>query len=108
MSPSETLALFGGQPIGQPTMCFSTCMMAKVGAEPLKRGGRRGNNAALAATPHDQFSQVKEPVILDCLGQKRVGQCRHSMFAERTEPKLLLAFDGVALAVPLLGDVFVD
>ena len=30
------------------------------------------------------------------------------MFAERTEPKFLLAFDGVALAVPLLGEVCVD
>jgi hypothetical protein len=83
-------------------------MMAKVGAEPLKRGGSRDNNTTLAATPHDQFSQVNEPIILDCLGQKRVGQCRHRMFAERTDPKYLLAFDGVALAVPLLGDVCVD
>jgi hypothetical protein len=30
------------------------------------------------------------------------------VFAERTEPKLLLAFDGVALAIPLLGKVCVD
>jgi len=35
----EALALFGGQPIGQPTICFSACMVAEVGAEPLKRGG---------------------------------------------------------------------
>src|ERR1700689_850613 len=81
---------------GQSTMCFSACMMTKVGAEPLKRGGRRGDNAALAATPHDPFGQVNEPIILDCLRQKRVGQCRHSMFAEGTEPKFLLAFDGAA------------
>src|SRR4051794_27570461 len=37
----ETLALFSGQSVGQPTMCFSACMMAKVSAEPFKRGGRR-------------------------------------------------------------------
>ena len=30
------------------------------------------------------------------------------MFAEGTEPKFLLAFDGMALAIPLLGDVCVD
>jgi hypothetical protein len=104
----EALALFGGQPIGQPTMCFSACMMTKGGAEPLKRGGRRGNNTAFAATPHDQFGQVNEPIILDCLRQKRVGQNRHSMFAERTEPQLLLTFKGVAPAGPFLGEVCVD
>jgi len=104
----KALALFSGQPIGQPTTCFSTCMVAEVGAESFKRGGRRGDNAAFSATPHDQFSQVNESIILDCLGQKRVGQPRHCMFAERTEPQLLLAFDGVALAVPFLGEVFVD
>lgn len=64
----EALALFGGQPISQPTMCFSTCMVAEVSAEPFKRGGRWGNNAAFSATPHNQFSQVNEPIILDCLG----------------------------------------
>jgi len=63
----EALALFGGQPISQPTMCFSTCVVAEVSAEPLKRGRRRGDNAAFAATPHDQFSQVNEPIILDRL-----------------------------------------
>jgi hypothetical protein len=30
------------------------------------------------------------------------------MFAEGTEAKFPLAFDGVALAVPLLGEIFVD
>jgi hypothetical protein len=104
----ETLALVGGQSIGQPTVCFSACMMTKVGAEPFQRGGRRGNNTAFAANPHDQLGQVNEPVILDCLRQKLVGQSRHSMFAEGTKPEFLLTFDGVALAVPLLGDVFVD
>jgi hypothetical protein len=49
-------------------MCFSTCMVAEVSAEPFKRGGRWGNNAAFSATPHNQFSQVNEPIILDCLG----------------------------------------
>jgi hypothetical protein len=106
--PIEALALFGRQPIGQPTVCFSACMVAEVRAEPLKRGGRRGNNTALTATSHDQFSQVNEPIILDCLRQKRVGQCRHSMFAERTEPQLLLAFKSVALTGPFLGEVCVD
>jgi hypothetical protein len=51
----ETLALFGGQSVGQPTMCFSARMMAKGGAEPLKRGGRRRNNTAFAATPNAQL-----------------------------------------------------
>jgi hypothetical protein len=31
----ETLALFGGQSIGQATMCSSACMMTKGSAEPL-------------------------------------------------------------------------
>ena len=54
-------------------MCFFACMVAEVSAEPLKRGGGRDDNAAFAATPHDQFGQVNEPIILDCLRQKRVG-----------------------------------
>jgi hypothetical protein len=74
-------------------------MMTKVGAEPVQRSGRRGNNTAFAATPHDQFGQVSEPVILDCVRQKRGDQGRHSLFAEGTEPKFRLTFDGVALAV---------
>jgi len=83
-------------------------MVAEVSAEPFQRGGRRGNNTTFAATPHDQFGQVNEPIILDCPRQKRVGQSGHSMFAERADAKFLSAFDGVALAVPLLGEICVD
>ena len=49
-----------------------------------------------------------EPIVLDRLRQQCVGQFSSKTFAERTESKLLLAFDSVALAVSLLGNVCVD
>jgi len=104
----KALALFGGQPIGQPMMCFSACMVSEVGAEPLKRGRRRGDNAAFAAIPHHQFGQMGEPIVLDRLRQKYAGQFSGRTFAERAEAKLFLAFDSVALAVSFLGNVCVN
>jgi hypothetical protein len=104
----KELALFGGQPIGQPTMSFSACVVSEVGAEPLKRGGRRDNNAAFAAIPHHQFGQMGEPIVLDRLRQQCAGQFSGKTFAERAESKLFLAFDSVALAASFLGNVCVD
>ena len=89
-------------------MRFSACMVTEFGAEPLKRGGRRDDNPALAAIPHHQFGQMSEPIVLDRLRQKGAGQFRRETFAERAESKLFLALDGVALAVSFLGNVFVD
>jgi hypothetical protein len=104
----EALALFGGQPIGQPTMGFSACMVTEVGAEPFKRGGRRDDNTAPAAILHHQFGQVSEPIVLDRLRQKDAGQFSRETSAERAESELFLALDRVALAIPFLGNVFVN
>jgi len=49
-----------------------------------------------------------EPIVLDRLRQQCASQFSSKPFAERTESKLLLAFDSVALAVSLLGNVCVD
>ena len=90
-----------------PTICFSACMVSEVCAEPLKRGDGRGDNATFAAIPHHQFGQMGEPIVLDRLRQQCAGQFDRKTFAEWAESKLLLALDGVALAVSFLGNVCV-
>ena len=62
-----------------------------------------------SATPHNQFNQVKRADCSRLPGVEARWSMSSCVFAERTEPRLLLAFDGVALAIhTLLGKVCVD
>ncbi len=103
----EPASLLGGETIGQPAIDFPTGPVAELGAEPLERGRRRDDDSALPACLHRQFCQTGEPIILDGLRQKDACQFGCGAFAERTKPELLLAFDGMTLAVPLRREILV-
>jgi TnpA family transposase len=104
----EPASLLGGETIGQPAIHFRTGLVAEFGAEPLECGRRWNDDPVLPACLHHQFGQTGEPIILNGLRQKGACQLGCGTFAERTKPELLLAFDGMTLAVPLRREIPVD
>jgi len=84
------------------------CPVAKLGAKPLERRRRRGDDPTLAAGFHHQHGQVGEPIVLDRLRQQPVDQLSGRTGAKRPKPKLLLALDRLTLAAPLGGEVVAD
>ena len=81
--------------------------MAELGAKPLERGRRRDDDPTLPARLHRQFGQTGEPIVLNRLREKGAFQFGCGAFAERAKPELLLAFHGMALAVPLGREILV-
>jgi hypothetical protein len=104
----EPASLLGGETIGQPAIHFRTGLVAESGAEPLECGRRWNDDPVLPACLHHQLGQTGEPIILNSLRQKGACQLGCGTFAERTKPDLLLAFDGMTLAVPLRREIPVD
>ena len=104
----EPASLLGGETIGQPAIHLPTGLVAELGAEPLECGRRRNDDPALPACLHHQLGQIGEPIILNGFGQKGACQFGCGTFAERTKPELLLAFDGMTLAVPLRREILVQ
>ena len=103
----EPASLLGGETIGQPAIHLPTGLVAEHGADPLECGRRRNDDPALPACLHHQLGQMGEPIILNGLRQKGACQFGCGTVAERTKPELLLAFDGMTLAVPLRREILV-
>ena len=105
----EPASLLGGETIGQPAIALPDGPGG--GARRRAARARRGDGTTIRRCRHVSITSsarwASRSSSMAC-GRSDACQLGCGTFAERTKPELLLAFDGMTLAVPLRREILVD